>query len=97
MALAAFADAAWLLVSNKGTTKAFGWEEGRRRGTAFVTAVSADGPAAGRVELGDRIVELNGTPPFGGGGTAFHRRRLSAGDRPTALHSTGKARASTRR
>jgi hypothetical protein len=52
---------------------------------AFVTAVSQDGPAAGLLEAGDRIVEVNGTPPFGGGGTALHRRTLSVGDSYTIV------------
>jgi len=81
VALTAFADAAWLLVLDKGTTKAFGWTDGRQGGVWVVTTVSRDGPAANRVRVGDRIVELNGNPPFGGPGTTFHRRQLSVGDR----------------
>jgi len=81
VALVAFSMATVRLVRDRGVTKEFGWEEQRGRGGgASVTAVSPGGPAAGRVEVGDRIIAMNGTGTFGTGGTAFHRRALSVGD-----------------
>jgi eukaryotic-like serine/threonine-protein kinase len=81
VALVAFSIATVRLARDRGVTKEFGWEERRGRGGgAGVTAVSPGGPAAGRIEIGDRIIEMNGTPPFGGGATVFHRRALSIGD-----------------
>lgn len=76
----AFAYAAVLLVVDGGATKAFGWTDARRAGGWFVGAVDPDGPAAGRLQEGDRLISLNGVRPFGQGGTRIHRRDISVGD-----------------
>ena len=75
-----FVYAASILAVNKGAPKKFGWSEARQRAAWFVTAVDSGGTTSGGVEVGDRILTLNGAPPFGEGGTHLHRRVLSVGD-----------------
>jgi len=80
VALATFAYAAWLLVDGKGVTRDFGWQHVRQPGGWRLSQVDPEGPAAGHLEVGDRILTLNGVTPLPGGGTTLHRRGLSVGD-----------------
>jgi len=78
--IVAFAQSTLVLVRDRGTTPAFGWTEARRAGGWFVQRVDPAGPAAGRLREGDRLITMNGVPPFEGGGTNVHRREMAAGD-----------------
>jgi hypothetical protein len=80
VAVVAIVQGAAVLVRDRGATPDVGWIEARRAGGWFVARVDPAGPAAGILEPGDRLVGLNGIPPFGGGGLRVHRRDLSAGD-----------------
>jgi GAF domain-containing protein len=75
-----FAYAAFLLIQRGGATSSFGWEEVRRDGEWVVSRVDATGPAAGRVESGDRIIAMNGVAPISGSGTTLHRNELGPGE-----------------
>jgi tRNA A-37 threonylcarbamoyl transferase component Bud32/GAF domain-containing protein len=76
---AVFAYAACLLVQKGGASVALGWSEARRGDGWFVSRVDPAGPAAGRIESGDRIINMNGAPPIGSAGTEPHRRELAPG------------------
>mgnify|MGYP000415605906 CR=1 FL=1 len=76
----AFSYAGWLLTVNGGAGPAFGWTEAARSGQWFVLRVDPDGPVAGQLRQGDRLIDLNGIPPSGRTGTRAHRRALSVGD-----------------
>jgi hypothetical protein len=78
VALVAFTYGAWLILVNKGITKEFGWSEARQRGQWWVASA---GPTSDGLQIGDRILALNGAAPFGGGGTSLHRRQLRVGER----------------
>ena len=80
IALVAFTQGVVVLVRHQGTAPEFGWMEGRRPGGWFVGRVDPAGPAAGILQEGDRLISLNGLPPFGGGGLRVHRRDLRPGD-----------------
>jgi len=69
-----------LLMLTGGTTTDVGWSEQRRGNEWFVADVNPAGPAADSVQAGDRLVALNGVPPFGAGGTSYARRELSVGE-----------------
>jgi eukaryotic-like serine/threonine-protein kinase len=79
LAAAMFATAASRLILERGATPAFGWTEARREAQWVVSSVDPAGPAAGRLQAGDRIVSLGGLPPVGRGGTTFSRRTLATG------------------
>jgi len=81
LAVVAFIYAAWVLVINKGATKSFGWQEARQGREWVVAAIDSPEVASSGIEVGDRIVALNGAPPAPMGGTNLHRRQLSIGDR----------------
>jgi tRNA A-37 threonylcarbamoyl transferase component Bud32 len=81
---AAFAYAAWLLVFRSASFASVGWTEERRQGSWDIDAVDAAGPAAGRLQRGDRLISLNGVVPARNAGTRFQRRALTAGE-PYAL------------
>jgi len=74
-----FAYAAMLLIQNGGASISPGWTEVQRGDGWFVFRIDPTGPAAGRIESGDRIINLNGMPPIGSIGTALHRRELAPG------------------
>lgn len=76
---AMFIYAAWVIAAGENT-RSFGWREVRRAGNPRVAAVEATGPAAGRLQQGDRVIAVNGIPPIGEAGTHPHRRGLSIGD-----------------
>ena len=76
---AVFAYAALLLAQKGGVSATLGWNEVKRDNGWFVLRVDPAGPAAGRIESGDRIINLNGVPPIGPAGTAIHRRKLAQG------------------
>jgi len=76
---AIFAYATLLLVQKGGASASFGWSEVLRGDGWFVLRVDPAGPAAGRIEPGDHIINLNGVPPIGPAGTVFHRRELTPG------------------
>ena len=78
--VATFAYVTWLLIVTGASTRIFGWDEARRRGEWLITSVDPQGPAAGRLEVGDRLIGMNGVPPFGRGGTGVHRRQLWVGE-----------------
>ena len=77
---AAFSYALWILIVRGGTVVDTGWQETRHGSEAFVASIAPGGPAAGRLQEGDRILRLNGVPPVPGNGTRYHRRSLSPGD-----------------
>ncbi len=77
---AAFAYAGWLIVASGGVATSLGWLERPQAGGDYVAAVRADGPAAGRLKTGDRIVSVNGLPPLANAGTLLVLRSLDVGD-----------------
>src|SRR5262245_23610722 len=79
VSLATFAYATWLLIAVGGESISLGWFETKRGNGWYVTRVTAGGGAAGRLEPGDRLGHLNGTPPINPSGIAFHRRSLRVG------------------
>lgn len=80
VAIATFSYAATLLVREGGTTKAFGWSEASRDGSWYVSRVDSTGPAAGRLQPGDRLVSLNGDPHVAGAGTRAYRGALAVAE-----------------
>jgi GAF domain-containing protein len=76
---ATFSYAGWLLIRNGGASPSFGWTETNRQGAWFVASVPVSGPAAGRLQPGDRLIEMNGVPPIGNAGTSLHRRSSTIG------------------
>jgi hypothetical protein len=54
--------AAVTLIRNFHHTKAYGWTLGVERESWRFVAVDPTGPAAGRLEPGDRLLSLNGDP-----------------------------------
>src|SRR5690606_8798727 len=76
---AVFAYAAWLLIERGGTTRWFGWEAGQRAGVWYVTAVEPNGPAAGELTRGDRMLSVNGVPVLPDAGPFYGRRDLPIG------------------
>jgi hypothetical protein len=74
-----FAYAVWLLILEGGATAAFGWTEVHETAGWFVDAVDPDGPAAGLLRPGDRVIAMSRVPPIGNAGTLLHRRELSPG------------------
>jgi hypothetical protein len=77
---AVFVHAAWLLVQRGGTVQSLGWEAASRGVEWRVSRVDAAGPAAEALEVGDRLVTLNGLPVAPNAGTFFGRRTLEPGD-----------------
>lgn len=76
---AVFTYAALLLVKKGGDSASLGWNEVQRGDGWFVLSVDPAGPAAGRIESGDCIINMNGMPPIGPAGTTPHRRELAPG------------------
>jgi hypothetical protein len=76
---AVFAYAALLLFQKGGASVTPGWSEVQLGDSWFVSRIDPGGPAAGRIEPGDRIINMNGAPPIGPAGTTLHRRELAAG------------------
>ncbi len=72
-----FVYAAVILVQKGGGSASFGWSEVRRGDHWFVSQVDGAGPAEGRLESGDRIINVNGVSPLGRVGTTLHRRELA--------------------
>jgi serine/threonine-protein kinase len=89
-----FIYAAWLLVQRGGTVQAFGWEAAPRGAEWYVAVVTPNGPASGALQVGDRLVTLNGLPVVPHAGTFFGRRFLEAGDTyETVVERDGEQRA----
>ena len=80
VSLGSFIYAASVLILNKGATKEFGWREAREGNAWVVRALDPERPPATGLEVGDRILALNGVPPVPRGGTIPLRRQLSIGD-----------------
>jgi GAF domain-containing protein len=81
--LAVLGYAALRLARDGGTEPAFGWTERSGPDGCYVEGVEPAGPAAGRLQPGDRIVALDGVAPRSLTATIPHRHPLSAGDRYT--------------
>ena len=62
---AVFAYAALLLFQKGGASVTPGWSEVQLGDSWFVSRIDPGGPAAGRIEPGDRIINMNGAPPIG--------------------------------
>jgi hypothetical protein len=75
-----FLYAAWLLVQRGGMVESLGWDATPRGRDWHVARVDAAGPAAEALQVGDRLVTLNGLPVVADAGTFFGRRTLAAGD-----------------
>jgi eukaryotic-like serine/threonine-protein kinase len=69
---------AWLLVTDPRPW--FGWNYGQPH-AAYVRTVASDGPAIGRLQIGDRLISLNGDSAIGAVGPSLYLSSLSAGDR----------------
>lgn len=74
---AVFAYAAWKIPQD---TVGFGWSEAQRGAQWQVAAVSPAGPAAGKLELGDVLVSLNGDENVGRAGAEIYRQSLKIGE-----------------
>lgn len=79
-ALAAFTNAGWILIQQRGTTTWMGWETTPRGGEWYINSVVRAGPAAEHLKMGDRLVSLNGTPPVADAGIHFARGLLTMGE-----------------
>jgi hypothetical protein len=56
-----FAFSIYIVARHYGVAKAPGWRANRTDGTSwFVSHVDEEGPAAGRIQLGDRLLAING-------------------------------------
>ncbi len=75
--IAVFAYAASLLLRDGGRTRSFGWSEESRGGIRYVATVDSTGPAAGRLQRGDRLISLNGDLHVALASTRAYRRTLS--------------------
>ena len=73
-----FLYAAWLLVQRGGTVQWFGWQAAPRAGDWYVAAVDPVGPAAGALQVGDRLVSVNGRPVLQDVGDALARGTVEA-------------------
>jgi GAF domain-containing protein len=78
VALISFSYGLWLLVT--GSEFSLGWEVQPRGNQWYVTDVRPTGPAAGRLQLNDRLVSVNGVAPVPDAGLYFHLRTLAPGD-----------------
>jgi hypothetical protein len=77
---AIFTYAAWLIAIDGVSSRSFGWREARRAHRSSISGIEPGGPAVGRLQRGDRIINLNGIPPLADSGTYFQRRHLRIGD-----------------
>ncbi len=89
-ALIAFCYATWLLF----TTSDFqlGWEVQPRGNQWYVINVRQSGPAAGRLQLNDRLVSFNGVAPVPDAGVHLFLRELRAGDAYEVVVERGDVR-----
>jgi GAF domain-containing protein len=78
LTLATFAYAAWLLAANSDL--ALGWHVQPRGDRWYVVDVRQAGPAAGQLQLNDRLVSIDGHAPVPDAGIFFALRTLSPGD-----------------
>ena len=78
--IASFGYAAAGLVKNGGIAKTFGWSEQQRGDAWFVDSVDPAGPAAGRLQRGDRLLSLNADSFVAAAGTGPYRRSFQIGD-----------------
>jgi GAF domain-containing protein len=76
--IALFGYAAWKMPRDVAS---FGWAEARRGAVWQVTGVDPAGPAAGKLQPGDRLISLNGDPNVPRAGTQPYRRFLNIGER----------------
>jgi len=79
VALISFSYGMWLLIT--GNEFSVGWEVQPRGNQWYVTDVRSNGPAAGQLQLNDRLVSVNGVAPVPDAGLYFHLRTLAPGDR----------------
>jgi hypothetical protein len=77
LALVAFVYGAWLLVATGDF--ALGWEVQPRGRQWYVISVHKDGAAAGRLQLNDRLVSIDGVAPVPDAGIYFQLRTLAPG------------------
>jgi len=70
---------AFLLLQDDGS-KSFRWEQEKRNGVWHVSRVDPAGPAAGKLQPGDRLVSLNGDRYVDRAGTMPYRRALAASE-----------------
>jgi hypothetical protein len=91
-----FVYAASLLVQRVGMVQWLGWDATARGRDWHVAAVDPAGPASGALELGDRLVSVNGLPVLPDAGGYFARRTLEAGDRYEVVVERGGERRAAR-
>jgi tRNA A-37 threonylcarbamoyl transferase component Bud32 len=78
--VAVFVVAVLSLATGRGTRTALGWSSVRGADGWSVASVDSDGPAAGVLRPGDRLVGFNGGPLYVRAGTRPYLEALSAGD-----------------
>jgi eukaryotic-like serine/threonine-protein kinase len=78
---AAFMYGAVSLASRRGPS--VGWADQQRHRASYVGFVDPNGPAAGQLKRGDRILALNGVAPAPGPGVLFLLQALRIGDHYT--------------
>ncbi len=76
---AAFAYGAWSLARDRGVPAYFGWAQLERGGVWYVAGVDSNGPAAGLLQSGDRLLSLDGDAAVSRAGTRSYRRSLKIG------------------
>lgn len=77
LALVAFAYGTWLLLTSSDF--ALGWEVQPRGERWYVVDVRETGPAAGQLQLNDRLLSLDGVAPVPDAGIFFQLRDLAPG------------------
>ncbi len=75
--VALFGYAAWRMPQDVAV---FGWQGARRGAAIQVTRVDPAGPAAGKLQPGDRLLSLNGDTNVARVGSAVYRRSLGIGE-----------------
>ncbi len=78
IALVSFAYGVWLLVT--ASALSLGWQVQPRGEQWYVVDVRQVGPAAGRLQLNDRLISFNGDAPVADAGIFFQLRALAPGD-----------------
>lgn len=83
VALGSFVLSVGALAVRGGALRSFGWTDAPRGDVRIVDAVDPHGPAAGRLQVGDRLLSVDGDTLTARYGTTFFRRTQRIGTRYT--------------
>jgi hypothetical protein len=75
-----FGYAAWLLLTRGAPTQSLGWQQESKDGFWYVARVDPAGPAARRLQSGDRLISIDGDPNVSRAERRPYRRVFRDGD-----------------